>query len=238
MNGFDDVIESGLEELDKKRQQRHFEEKQKQFDTKLQNLADTVIDMENERGSDDEFVYLLNVFLEAALEMRAMMTSMKAVSEAMQCISEGISFMDDAIAFDHQLVMESTKHNYGFFARWKAKREMKKAMRNNVGRMLSVVDGLSMKQDLVTSMVDALKMAGIKFKRKSEKAAAKRQKKAERAKRNNPTSGNSSDAAQKFLAERRAERGLGGASSAGGAGAAPAGAAASSSGGPDLNGVV
>lgn len=218
MSDFRESIKGQMAEYQENLNEERLAERKVQFGAKMQKLADTYLRLEKERGTEDPIVGLLVTFLDAALEMQTMMESMEAINTAMSCVTEGIKFLDDAINFDQQMIKETTKENYGFFARFKARREMKKAIRNNAGRMLRVVDGLSMKHEMITSMVDAMSKAGVKIKQRSEKMAQKRAKKAAKRPGGAPTG---PSAAQRFLDSRRAELGMGGGTGSS-AGAAPA----------------
>ena len=211
---------------EKERLKEQRENQQKQFEDKILELADKVILFEQTRGEQDSLTILLATFLDAAIEMRDLMETMTAINVAMECLTEAISFMDSAINFDTVLVQGTLAENHGFIARWKARRQMKKAINNNIGRMKQVSDGLVMKFKMVQTTISSMSTVADKLKGFMAKSTAKKAK----ASAKNGTVSTTPSRASALLAERRAAAGGSSAPAAvgGSAPSAPTGSGAGS----------
>ncbi len=190
-------------EREKQRLKEQRETQQKQFEDKILELADKVILFEQTRGEQDSLTILLATFLDAAIEMRDLMETMTAINVAMECLTEAISFMDSAINFDTVLVQGTLTENHGFFARMKARRQMKKAINNNIGRMKQVSDGLVMKFKMVQTTISSMSTVADKLKGFMAKSTKKKAK----ASAKNGTVSTTPSRASALLAERRAAAG-------------------------------
>lgn len=182
------------------------ERRERQFDEKLDQLADKAIEFMRTRGKEDSLTIMLQTFLEVALQLKDAMQSLKAINVAMDCLGEAISFLDASINFDDNIVSQMNSKSYGFFARWKMKRKLKKAMRNNVGRIKATIDGLAMKYDIATAIADSL----LDFSKELNKTIAKRnEKKAKKAKKDGKpeTPVNEFSAAERYISNKLQEMG-------------------------------
>lgn len=145
------------QQREKEKLARTKEQSKIDFRKKQDQLLNQLIQLEQEHGSDYYLVQLLSTFYEASVEMEAVMKSMEAVNMAMECITEALGFLDATVQFDQQLMDQSNKQSYGFFARMRMKRQMNKTRRNNIGRMKAMVNGLMFKYRMMTDMVKSLK---------------------------------------------------------------------------------
>ncbi len=106
--------------------------------------------------------------------MQKTMDSLEAINSAMSCITDAISFMDIAIDLDQNMMSESLQHKYGFFERMKQKRLIRQTVRNNIGRMKAIYDGMVMKykmaQTMMSAMSDATASMTKKFNRSKKKS--------------------------------------------------------------------
>ncbi len=175
-SGAQDLINEVQREARELQLKRKQEKDKKNFEKGLVRLAEMVI--EKEKDPNDTLYILLRSFLDVALEMQVLMANISAINEAMSCMTDAISFIDSAINLDKLFIEESTKQNYGFFARMKMKRQQRKAIRNNVNRMYALADTIYMKYDMANSMSQAMAKMGIKLKSKVKKASEKARKKA------------------------------------------------------------
>lgn len=192
-----------ISELDKTRQRRQKEQRQKDFDKRVVQLADKAIEFAQKRGQDDGLTVLLVNFLDVALQMKNLMETMSAINVAMECLSDAIGFLDAAIDFDNYLMDESLMHNYSLFQRWKQKRKMRKTIKNNYGRMVAISNGLAMKYKMATDMMKSLSTVGEKLKKVVSKTASKKAKQSQKT--GKPVE---QTAAQAFLAERMKANGV------------------------------
>lgn len=175
-SGAQELINEVQREAREQQLKRKQEKDKKNFEKGLVRLAEMVIEKEN--NPNDTLYILLRSFLDVALEMQVLMDNISAINEAMSCMTDAISFIDSAINLDKLFIDESTKQNYGFFARMKMKRKQRKAIKNNVNRMYALADTIYMKYDMANSMSQAMAQMGIKLKAKVKKASEKARKKA------------------------------------------------------------
>lgn len=172
-----DSLESALEMEKKKREK---ERRAQKFDASLQQLAEKAVDTLMEQGQDSVMGNLMVTFLDVALEMKSMISTLNSINMAMECINDAIGFIDSALDFDQQMISDSLKQNYGFIQRVKQKRQMKKAMRNNLNRVKMIIQSITMKYDMATQMLDGFgrmstrinKMMKGRIQKQSKKKAA------------------------------------------------------------------
>ena len=197
LGNLDEVISDGKKEREKERLEAAKEQSKIDFKKRQDKLLNLIVELEAEFGPDYYLVELLTRFYEASVQMEPVMKSMEAVNMAMECITEAISFLDATIDFDRNLMDEITTKSYGPFQRFKMKRKMNKARRNNIGRMKAIVDGLLFKYKMMTDMAKSLES----FSKDMSKSFAKANKK----------KGQSTDTpseAQRRIAEKRKEMGV------------------------------
>ncbi len=193
-----DVITKSIDENKKERLEADKEQRKIDFKKRQDQLLSLIVELETEFGPDYYLVDLLTRFYEASVQMEPVMKSMEAVNMAMECISEAIGFLDATIDFDRNLMDEVTTKSYGPFQRFKMRRKMKKARRNNIGRMKAIVDGLLFKYKMMTDMAKSLES----FSKDMSKSFAKVNKK------KGDQSNNTSSEAQRRIAEKRKEMGI------------------------------
>ena len=201
-------IQKALEEEKLKREK---DRREKKFEEGLNQLVEKVIEEElkaqENQGEQTIIGEVLMTFLDVALEMKEMMNTLKAINVAMECLGDAIGFLDQALEFDNQMLAGSLEVKYGFVQRWKQQRMQKKAMRNNMHRMEMVIQGITMKYKMATSMMDMFGTMSTKL----HKTMNIRMEKRKKAKKSAPTGGiaSSDSPARRMIAQAMAERGLG-----------------------------
>lgn len=172
----DSALDRIKQEQDKQDNERLRVERSQQFDRRIEGLANQAVDRMLEYGEEDYLTQMLTTFLDLAIQLKETMKSLSAINLAMECLDDAVKFMDDSMKSDEMLMKSWRAENYGFFARLKKKREMKKAIRNNVGRMQMTVDGLMLKYQMATDITAALQSAMGKMTAKMKKQRAKKKK--------------------------------------------------------------
>ena len=169
-------LDTIVTEEEKKENERLRAERAQKFDERIVGLANQAVDRMLEYGEEDYLTQMLTTFLDLAIQLKETMKSLSAINLAMECLDDAVRFMDDSMKSDEELMRGWRAENYGFFARLKKKREMKKAIRNNVGRMQMTVDGLMLKYQMATDITTALQSAMTKMTGKMKKQRAKKKK--------------------------------------------------------------
>lgn len=169
-------LDNIVTQQEKEENARQREERSKHFDERIKGLANQAVDRMLEYGEEDYLTQMLTTFLDLAIQLKETMKSLSAINLAMECLDDAVMFMDDAMKSDEKLMKQWRAENYGFFARLKKKREMKKAIKNNVGRMQMTVEGLMLKYQMATDITSALQVAMGKMTAKMKKQKAKKKK--------------------------------------------------------------
>lgn len=196
-------------ELEKKKREK--ERREQKFEEGLNQLVEKVIEEElkaqQNQGEQTIMGEVLMTFLDVALEMKEMMNTLKAINVAMECLGDAIGFLDQALEFDNQMLSDSLQVKYGFFQRMKQKSQQKKAMKNNMRRMESVIQSITMKYQMATSMMDMFGSMNVKL----HKMMNLRMEKRKKVKKSTPTGGiaTSDSPARRMIAQAMADRGLG-----------------------------
>ncbi|MBQ8689054.1 MAG: hypothetical protein IJ515_01675 [Clostridia bacterium] len=145
-------IERKKKELEEQRLKKEKEQRSIQFSEKLVMLAEKTVEFENEFGVDSPFTIVLSAFFDAALQMQAMMKQLDAINLAVDCLGDAITFLDNALEYENGIYEKSLESDHGFFARRRAKRLRKRAMRNNYGRIMQIFDNMTMNYKLIVDM--------------------------------------------------------------------------------------
>ena len=162
------------------------------------------------------------------------------INVAMSCIFEAISFIDTAINFDTALQEGSLEQSYGFFARWKRKRRMRRVIRNNQNRMNVAIDNIlgqqKMAQDISESLRASCTRMRLTMNKRDEKRKKQEEKKIAQGKATPAPAGPSK--AQALIAELMKARGAGQESGAGSAPSVPSAGTKPAGGTDDISDIL
>lgn len=172
---FEQAIDS---ETNKAMMQLKMQRSKKAFTQKRQALAERAAEFVMQYGKEDYRAQLMLTFLDVSLQMEDAINLLHDVSTAMSCIGEAIGCIDDILATHEMIIQSSMVKKYGFFQRLKRKRALRRAIRNNVGRMEQVCDSLVGSQEMALVIVNALKKSSIRMKTMMEKNVEKQNKRA------------------------------------------------------------
>ena len=174
----DAQYEQAMNKIRQEQNKKRMEQDKQQFLAKQQELAETAAEVIMEYGRENYLSQILMTFLDVSIQMEGAIKTMQAVEKAMTCIGQAMNCMD-SILDSYKLILEgSMEHKYGFWQRRKNKRQLKKAISNNVGRMMQICDSLVGSQELALSVATSLEKASRKMQaamEKNQKKQAKRQ---------------------------------------------------------------
>ena len=183
------------------------QERLAQFDQQVINLGMVANKFEEKYGTEDYRTQIMAMFLDLALQMKEVIELISGVQTAMQCIGQAIDCVDDLLNMQEEMLEGSLSQNYGLFERWKRKRKINRAMRNNRNRMKQMCASIEGGQKMALDMVNALRKSCGKMKLSTEKSFEK-QKKSESKGGTNVSGGSSiTPAARKFMDDLRAQNG-------------------------------
>lgn len=148
-------------------------EKKENFDKRIEHLAVKAADYVQKYGEDDYRAIMLMSFLDVSLLMKDAIETMTDTKDAILCITGAMECMDGIYDELDSAFGETMGHKYGWWQRLKQNRKMKKVLRNNVGRMVSMTNMIVNSQKIAQSMVAAMSKAGVKLKKSVEKMNAK-----------------------------------------------------------------
>lgn len=173
----DAQYEQAMNKIKQEQNKKRMEQDKKQFLAKQQELAETAAEVIMEYGRENYLSQILMTFLDVSIQMEGAIKTMQAVEKAMTCIGQAMNCMD-SILDSYKLILEgSMEHKYGFFQRLKNKRQLKKAISNNVGRMMQICDSLVGSQELALSVATSLEKASRKMQATMQRNQQKQAKK-------------------------------------------------------------
>lgn len=147
-------------------------ETRNEFNSRIDAIADKIIEF-RERNAEEYLIDMLKTFLDVALDMRDLMDALEATSQGMQCIATAVGFIDEMLEFNMGMFETSLNHNYGFWARLKEKRRIRKAIRNNAGRMKMVVYNMTSQLKFAQELVGEMKNVTVQLKKATGKKGKK-----------------------------------------------------------------
>ena len=172
----DAQYEMAMNKIKQEQNKKRMEQDKQQFLAKQQELAETAAEIILEYGRENYLSQILMTFLDVSIQMEGAIKTMQAVEKAMTCIGQAMNCMD-SILDSYKLILEgSLEHKYGFWQRRKNKRQLKKAISNNVGRMMQICDSLVGSQELALSVATSLEKASRKMQATMQKNAQKQAK--------------------------------------------------------------
>ena len=195
----DSLINEKLKKVDEVEQKKKMVAKRNEFNQRIDIIADKIIEF-RERNAEEYLIEMLSTFLDVALDMRDLMDALEATSEGMQCIMAAIGFVDEILDFNTGMFRTSLEHNHSWWQRQKEKRQIKKAFKNNVGRMKTIADQMSSQVKFARTMMNEMKNVTTQLK----KTTSKKDKKKKGAP---AVSGRAEDYIQSRLHDRNAESG-------------------------------
>lgn len=228
------------QEAEKLRLERERKQKMQEYDGKIMGLAEKTIEFIETYGEEDFRPQMLLSFLDVALEMKDVIKMLDGINVAMSCIFEAISFIDTAINFDTALQEGALEQSYGFFARWKRKRRMRRVIRNNQNRMNVAIDNIlgqqKMAQDISESLRASCTRMRLTMNKRDEKRKKQEEKKIAQGKATPAPAGPSK--AQALIAELMKARGAGQESGAGSAPSVPSAGTKPAGGTDDISDIL
>lgn len=164
-------------------------------------VATQAAEFAKEYGFDDYRTEMMIEFLDMLIEINENMKLFSATSSVMSMIGDVINLVDEIMDFNSGVLQNSVKKKYGFFARLREKRRVRRAMQNNRNRMIAMYDMILMQQQMAQDMTDSLSEAAAEMRMRREKIKKKRAALAEkrRKKGHNPVVAGSRNAAEKMV---------------------------------------
>lgn len=167
---YDDPMQRQVSDTAREAQCR---QKRRELDARVQTLCAKAIEYEDKFGKDNFRTMILVTTLEVVLQMKDAIDLLSDVGIALQCIGQAIGCVDEAFKLQQDVLDSTLNTKYGFMARMKTRRKIKKAMRNNVNRMKQMVDMVVGVQSIGFSLIESLRKMGVRMKKLANKGFAK-----------------------------------------------------------------
>ncbi|MDE6293347.1 MAG: hypothetical protein K2L88_01845 [Clostridiales bacterium] len=228
------IIDNRARELDEKvdadRKEQEIAEKRRKFSERRQELEDRAVQLTLERGREDYLTQMLTMFLDVTIQMEDLISTLNDVSKAMLCITEAMTCMDSILETTYEALDETTKVSHSWRERRKKKKKIQRAMRNNEGRMIEIVNMLESTHKMAFGMQSTFQKSTARMQAKLAKQAAKQRKIQEKQRKNNGGVEPMPSRAQQLI-DKRVSEASDGNGAGGGEGSAPVGGTAPNAGG-------
>ena len=192
-------------EIDRELQERQLQERMVKLDQRMESVLTKYLEFEATYGENDYRTTLMKSVLETAVAMRDIINTLSGIKEAFSYMFEAMDIVDLTFNIFQEGLLSSTKTSYGFFARMKQKRQIKKAIRNNVNRMNQITTMMGAMQNIADTTILAI----AKSSRKMQTAMTKRNKKLNKKNGGTSTSNDGTPSAvDQMIARAKEERGM------------------------------
>ncbi len=176
----EDIIAGKVDAYNRKieeaRRLKAIETSKNNFNAKIQKLQERAADFVIKYGKEDYRSQIMLTFLNVAIEMRDAIELTNDIGTAMSCITEAITCMDDILQENMFQIEGTLTTKYGFWERRRRKKQLKKAISNNAGRMKQICDMLIGNQQMATAIVNSLRASSIQMQKMMQKNNEKQKK--------------------------------------------------------------
>ena len=191
------------ERVETEQKENEMEIRKQKLEERLQNTLTKYIEFEQDYGEEDYRTVMMKSILETAVVMKDTIKTLEGMKEAFQYMFEAMDIVDMVFNLFQDSLQNSLGNNYGFFARLKQRRRLKKALRNNVNRMKQIGTMVSGMGDLSVSITKTLQQSSMKMKKKM----AKQNQKNSKGGTNQPVDATTARVNQ-MIAEARGQKGV------------------------------
>ncbi len=198
-----DIIESEpeLEGGQNLLMQRKREKIKQQIDDRTKNIFNIANKFLNKYGEDDYRTQMMMDFLYIADQIQDTIEIMDSIQEIELFFNDVMQLFDASAQLSQSLVKEQLQVNYGFFARWKMKREQKKAQKNNKYRVEMMMYRIESTIKSTTQMSQSMKDMMLSVRRSVEKTSKSLNEDRANKKNGGVSSGSSADVFKRYQAK-------------------------------------
>ena len=183
VSAIDAVIAEKRRAQESERHSREVAERLAKLDDDCVRIARQAADFTLAYGRDDMRTEMMMELLGMLLDMKDSMKLFTATSSVMSVIGDVTALVDDIMNFNSGVLDSSLQKKYGFFARMREKRRIRRAMQNNRARMKSMYDMILAQQEFAYGMTDSMGAAAAEMRIRRERIKAKREKLNEKRKK-------------------------------------------------------
>lgn len=167
-----------VEELPYKKKMSEYEieelrkQRSAQLEERQRKIYDRAVKYAERYGEDDFRTEMMLIFLEVSDTIQEVIDMQDAFIDVQQFFTDAINVLDDNLNLNQSLIQSQLGTDYGFFARLKRKREIKRAAKNNAHRIQMLVYSIEGVIDNANYMSEA--MRGMMYTVKGKMEASKR----------------------------------------------------------------
>lgn len=147
----------------RERSKKKLEAREKQIYDRYQNYKELY-------GEEDFRTEMMVNFLYVTEMIEEIIDLQEAFQDIEFFFNEAMGIIDDNMNISQQMMRQQMATDYSFFARWKQKREIKKAQRNNINRIKLLTFKIETMVSTITGMSSEMKTMMIATKKALEKA--------------------------------------------------------------------
>ncbi len=137
---------------DVREQERKRMRQKQQLESRQKTIYNRAVNYANRYGEDDYRTETMLMFLEIAENIQEIIDLQETFQDIEFFFNDAMNIIDDNMKISDEMLTSQLETNYGFFARLKQKRKIKKAQRNNINR----IKMLSFKIESIVSSVNGM----------------------------------------------------------------------------------
>ena len=157
------------EELARVKQEEAIKKFRLNYNKKLEKIADKGASYLEKYGEEDYRTQIYVELYDAITSYGEMIDILEGSNDLMSCMDDIIKFMDQALNFNLNTLQSWNREKYGFFKKWKIRREFRKSLKNNRNRMQVSLQFMTNNMVMLKSFVKEMKKQLTKFKLKQNK---------------------------------------------------------------------
>ena len=159
---------------------------------------------------------MLMSLLEVTIQMSEAIEVISSIGEAVATISDAMLCVDETMKLITDSLSLTQAANYGFWARRRAKRNIRRTIDNNIGRMKQMTMMLSGSMEIADMLTESMQQMSVGQQKMMAKRAKKQEKLQQKRQKNGTTSFVANPNAKRRIDEMRASRAAGDGAETGG----------------------
>lgn len=219
------LIKERAQELDEESrladQEQRIADQRASFNERCRKLEEKTYARLEKYGEQDITAQMLMSLLEVTIQMSEAIEVISSIGEAVATISDAMLCVDETMKLITDSLSLTQASNYGFWARRRAKRNIRRTIDNNIGRMKQMTMMLSGSMEIADMLTESMQQMSVGQQKMMAKRAKKQEKRQQKMQKNGATSFVANPNAKRRIDEMRASRaaaGEGGAENGGSSG--------------------
>ncbi len=204
------LIKERAQELDEEYrladQEQRIADQRASFNERCRKLEEKTYARIEKYGEQDLTAQMLMSLLEVTIQMSEAIEVITSIGEAVATISDAMLCVDETMKLITDSLSLTQASNYGFWARRKAKRNIRRTIDNNIGRMKQMTMMLSGSMEIADMLTDSMQQMSVGQQKMMAKRAKKQEKRQQKMQKNGTTAFVANPNAKRRMDEIRASR--------------------------------